>query len=265
VRVWWRRAFMGLVALYLLLPIVVIAGVSLNAKKVLFFPPQGVSLRWYEEFFTSSDWSAPAVRSLIVAVLAGLIAVSIALPLAYAVWRWGTRWARAVMLLGLAPFALPPVVTALGALVLWIVLRSFGQPYSVVLSHGVFLVTLPLATITLGFASLNREVVEAAVTMGATPGTVARTVVWPNLRPYVLAGYIFAFVLSLNEYIIAYMTVGFTFETLPVKIFNSLRYGYSPVMAAISLLFFLVATALFAVVGRVGDLPRLLGAEARSD
>ena len=101
--------------------------------------------------------------------------------------------------------------------------------------------------------------------MGATPATVARTVVWPNLRPYVVAGYIFAFVLSLNEYIIAYMTVGFTFETLPVKIFNSLRYGYSPVMAAISLLFFLVAALLFGLVGKVGDLPRLLGADARSD
>lgn len=255
---------MWLVALYLLLPIVVIAGVSLNARKVLFFPPQGVSLRWYHEFFTQPDWSAPAARSLVVALLAAAMAVSFALPLAYAVWRWGSRLARAVLVLGFAPFALPPVVTALGALVLWIVLRSFGQPYTVVLSHAVFLVTLPLATISLGFASLNREVVEAAVTMGATPGIVARTVVWPNLRPYVLAGYIFAFVLSLNEYIIAYMTVGFTFETLPVKIFNSLRYGYSPVMAAISLLFFLVAALLFGLVGRVGDLPKLLGAETRS-
>lgn len=264
-RAWWRRLFMGAVALYLLLPILVIAGVSLNAKKVLFFPPQGVSLRWYREFFTQADWSAPALRSVVVALLAGVIAVSIAAPLAYVVWRWGTRLSRAVLLLGFAPFALPPVVTALGALVLWIVLRSFGQPYTVVLSHGVFLVTLPLATITLGFAGLNREVVEAAVTMGATPATVARTVVWPNLRPYVVAGYIFAFVLSLNEYIIAYMTVGFTFETLPVKIFNSLRYGYSPVMAAISLLFFLVAALLFGLVGKVGDLPRLLGADARSD
>ncbi len=260
-----RRGFLAVVVVYLLLPIIIIAGVSLNAKKNLFFPPQGLSLRWYQEFFTTADWSTPTMRSLLVAVLAGLMAVSIALPLAYVVWRWATRFSKAVLVLGFAPFALPPVITALSALVLWIVLQSFGKPYTVVLSHGVFLTTLPLATISLGLQTLNPQLVEAATTMGATGRTVFRTIVLPHIRPYLLAGFIFAFVLSLNEYIIAYMTVGFTFETLPVKIFNSLRYGYSPVMAAISLLFFAFAAALFALVGWLGDLPRLLGADVEGE
>lgn len=262
---WLRRAFFALVVAYLLLPIAVILGVSLNARKVLFFPPQGISLAWYGEFFTDPAWYVPATNSLVVALLAGLIAVSVALPLAYVVWRYRVRYARVLLVLGLAPFALPPVITALGALALWIVLQSFGKPYTVVLSHGVFLTTLPLATLTVGLQSLNPQLVEAAITMGARGRTVFRTIVVPYIRPYLIAGFTFAFVLSLNEYIIAYMTVGFTMETLPVKIFNSLRYGYSPVMAAISLLFFLVAVGLFAMVGRVGDLPRLLGADERAD
>ena len=66
---------------------------------------------------------------------------------------------------------------------------------------------------------------------------------------------------SLNEYIIAYMTVGFTVETLPIKIFNSLRYGYTPVIASISVIFFLTAALLFSLVGRFGDLSKLLGAD----
>lgn len=259
---WLRRAFMLLVPLYLLLPIVVILGVSLNERKVLFFPPQGLSLAWYQEFFLDPSWSRPAVNSLVIALFAALVAISIALPLAYAAWRYRVRYANVLMGLGLAPFALPPVITALGALVLWIILQSYGRGYSVVLSHGVFLTTLPLATITLGLQTLQPQLIEAARTMGAAGGTVFRTVILPHIRPYVIAGFIFAFVLSLNEYIIAYMTVGFTVETLPVKIFNSLRYGYSPVMAAISFLFFFVAVLLFGLVGRVGDLPRLLGADA---
>lgn len=259
---WLRRAFMLLVPLYLLAPIVIILGVSLNERKVLFFPPEGLSLAWYREFFLDPAWSQPAINSLVIALFAGLVAISIALPLAYTAWRYRLRYANLLMGLGLAPFALPPVITALGALVLWILLQSYGKPYSVVLSHGVFLTTLPLATITLGLQTLKPELVEAARTMGAAGGTVFRTVILPHIRPYVIAGFTFAFVLSLNEYIIAYMTVGFTVETLPVKIFNSLRYGYSPVMAAISFLFFLVAVVLFGIVGRVGDLPRLLGADA---
>src|SRR3546814_21019849 len=78
-------------------------------------------------------------------------------------------------------------------------------------------VTLPLVTLSLGFASIDRALVEAAATMGANDRTVFRTVVVPLILPYLVSGYAFAFVLSLNEYIIAYMTVGFTLETLPIK------------------------------------------------
>jgi putative spermidine/putrescine transport system permease protein len=79
--------------------------------------------------------------------------------------------------------------------------------------------------------------------------------------PYMISGYAFAFVLSLNEYIIAYMVAGFTVETLPIKIFNSLRYGYTPIMGVVSVLFVVIAVVVFGLIGRFGNLPRLLGAE----
>ncbi len=258
-----RGALFALVVAYLLAPILVVAGVSLNPRQVLFFPPEGLSLRWYGAAFTDPNWYRPAINSLLVATFAALIAVSIALPLSYVAWRYRVRYTNVVMAMGLSPFALPPVITALGALALWIVLQSYGRPHTVVLSHGAFLTTLPLATLTVGLQNLNPQLVEAARTMGATGSAVFRTIVFPYVRPYLIAGFVFAFVLSLNEYIIAYMTVGFTFETLPVKIFASLRYGYSPVMAAISVLFFAFAVVVFTAVGRAGDLPRLLGADER--
>ncbi len=87
----------------------------------------------------------------------------------------------------------------------------------------------------------------------------------PLLVPYMVSGYAFAFVLSLNEYIIAYMVAGFTVETLPIKIFNSLRYGYTPIMGVVSVLFVALAALIFGLIGRFGDLPRLLGAERVSE
>jgi putative spermidine/putrescine transport system permease protein len=102
--------------------------------------------------------------------------------------------------------------------------------------------------------------VEAAATMGADDGKIFRTVVLPLILPYLVSGYAFAFVLSLNEYIVAYMTVGFTTETLPIKIFNALRYGYTPTMAAVTVLFLIIAAVIFGLVARFGDLPKLLGA-----
>ena len=84
----------------------------------------------------------------------------------------------------------------------------------------------------------------------------------PLILPYLVSGYAFAFVLSLNEYIVAYMTVGFTIETLPIKIFNALRYGYTPTMASVTVLFVALAALVFGLIARFGDLPRLLGAPA---
>jgi putative spermidine/putrescine transport system permease protein len=89
---------------------------------------------------------------------------------------------------------------------------------------------------------------------------VFRTVILPLVRPYLISGYAFAFVLSLNEYIVAYMVAGFTVETLPIKIFNSLRYGYTPVMASVAVMFMLLAILVFGLIARFGDLPKLLGA-----
>ena len=117
-----------------------------------------------------------------------------------------------------------------------------------------------LVTISLGFSSIDRALVEVASTMGADDRTVLRTVVLPLILPYLVSGYAFAFVLSLNEYIVAYMTVGFTMETLPIKIFNALRYGYTPTMAAVSVFFVALAVLIFGLIGRFGDLPRLMGA-----
>ena len=121
-------------------------------------------------------------------------------------------------------------------------------------------VTLPLVTISLGFESIDHEIVEAAQTMGADARTVVKTVIFPMIRPYMISGFAFAFVLSLNEYIVAYMVSGFTVETLPIKIFNSLRYGYTPVMASVAVVFVLLAVIIFGLSGRFGDLPKLLGA-----
>lgn len=254
-----RNVFMSLVGLFLAAPLVVVVGVSLNAEKRLFFPPQGLSLRWYGDMFAQSAWRDPIENSLVIALCAGLISVSIALPLAWALWRYGLAWARLLYGLGIAPFMLPPVITALGFMIFWATLGHYGRIENVIIAHGIFLVTLPLMTISLGLEATDRALIEAARTMGANERRVFTTIVLPLIRPYILSGYAFAFVLSLNEYIIAYMVAGFTVETLPIKIFNSLRYGYTPVMAAVAVLFVVVALVVFGLIGRFGNLPRLLG------
>jgi len=260
-----RNGFMALVLAMLLAPLVVVAGVSVNERKELLFPPRGFSLGWYGELLTQADWLNAVRNSLTIAAVSALLAVSIAFPLAYFLWRYRVFYARLLFGLGVAPFMLPPVITALGFLLFWVQAGLYGQMIATIISHAIFFVTLPLVTISLGLEAIDRQIVEASVTMGADDRTVFRTVVLPLVRPYLISGYAFAFVLSLNEYIVAYMVAGFTVETLPIKIFNSLRYGYTPVMASVAVVFVLVAIIVFGLIARFGDLPKLLGAWSAKD
>lgn len=254
-----RRLLFVAVTLFLTAPLVVVAGVSFNEKQDLSFPPKGFSLSWYTQIFGNLEWRTALLNSLALAISSAALAVAIALPLAWFLWRRVAPWARLFQVLGIAPFILPPVITALGFLSFWAMLGTYGQFFTAVISHAIFFVTLPLVTLSLGFASIDRSLVEAAGTMGADDGTVARTIVLPLILPYLISGFAFAFVLSLNEYIVAYMTIGFTTETLPIKIFNALRYGYTPTMAAVSVFFVAVAAFVFALLSRFIDLRRLFG------
>ena len=139
---------------------------------------------------------------------------------------------------------------ALAFLLLFTTIGMSGLMINVIIAHAIFLLALPLVTISLGLESVDRSILEAARTMGADEKTVFRTVILPIAAPFAFAGFAFCFVLSLNEYIIALMTVGFTVETLPIKIFNALRYGYTPVIASIAVVFLLINIMIFSLIAK---------------
>ena len=260
-----RRFFIWVILITMGAPLVVVAGVSLNEKKVMFFPPRGISFRWFEEIFTKSAWFESLTATLVIAFMAGIIALSIALPIAYFFWRYNVRYAKVLYSIGLLPFALPPVITALGMLMWWSQFGGTASYLGIALAHGVFLVTLPMIMISLGLESIDRELLEAAETMGADQRKTFTSVILPMVAPYMVAGYAFAFVISVNEFIISYFLGQFAVYTLPVKLFASLRAGYTPTIASISVLFILLALVVFTLVARFGDLPRLLGAWTPKD
>ncbi|WP_417264488.1 ABC transporter permease [Celeribacter sp.] len=256
-----KTTYVLVILALLVAPLIVVAAVSLNGPQTLRFPPHDPSLRWYGELFRQSEWLVPLRHSLVIAACAATLSVAIALPLALYVWERRGIAAKALTGMGFAPFALPPVISALGFMIFWMTLGGYGQIYATIISHGIFLVTLPLVTISLGLKGIDKSLIEAARVMGAGRWGVFRTVILPLLIPYMVSGYAFAFVLSLNEYIIAYMVAGFTVETLPIKIFNALRYGYTPILAVVSVIFAALSALIFGLIGRFGNLPRLMGAE----
>lgn len=258
-----RTLFLGLVGLFLALPLIVVASVSFNEKKRMFFPPKGFTANWYGAFFADSAWMRALENSLIVSFSAAALSCLIALPIAYALWARGGALPKALSGLAVTPFMMPPVIMAIGFVLFWGGLGHVGQIENTILSHAVLLCALPFICISVGLQSIDRSLLDAARTMGARDDEVFRTVVLPIVLPYIVSGFCFAFVLSLNEFIVAYMVAGFAVETLPIKILNSLRGGFTPTMSVGAVLFMVAGLVAFSLIAIFGDLPKLLGAQGR--
>jgi putative spermidine/putrescine transport system permease protein len=256
-----RVLFLSLVALFLAMPITVVSLVSFNSTAQMVFPPQEWSMRWYVEFFTDPTWVDSFTRSIVIALAAAVLSTSIALPIAYAQWRQRSRFANILAGLGGLPYVLPSVVVAILFLLFWGAVKHVGQIENIIISHAITFVAMPLVMITLGFASVDRSLIEAAQTMGAPDEHVFHTVVLPIVFPFIISGLIFVAIFSLNEYLIAYMVGGFSVQTLPVKIFSSMRTGFSPAICVAAVLFLAIGLAGFLAVARFGNLPKLLGAK----
>jgi putative spermidine/putrescine transport system permease protein len=255
-----RHLFLTLLVAFLVLPLIVVAGVSFNSSAQMVFPPQAPGLRWYAEFFGNPAWTNAFQRSVTIAALAALLATITALPVAYVQWRLKSRLAHILAGLGSLPFLLPSIVIAILFLLFWSALGHVGRLENIVVSHAVTYLAVPLTMISLGFSTIDHELVESAQTMGAPDEHVFRTIILPLIAPYVISSMIFVGIFSLNEVLIAYMVGGWSTETLPVKIFTSLRTGFTPAMCVAAVLFLVIGVLGFLTVARLGNLPRLLGA-----
>jgi putative spermidine/putrescine transport system permease protein len=251
----------GFTIVFLVAPLVVVAVVSINENRYMDFPPEGFSTSWYAALWTDTGWRSAIVRSVTIAAFAAALSVVIAMPMAYVLRAYHVRLTPLLYTLGILPFLLPPVISALGLQVFWNATGHIGRMENVIIAHAVFFSTLPLIALSLAMETMDPALREAAQTMGASPRTTFRTVTFPLLVPSMITGYAAVFVLSLNEYIISFLVAGFSVETLPIKIFNSLRYGFTPTIAAVTVVFIVIAATVFTLTALFGNLLRFLGAD----
>lgn len=251
------RAYVFFVMSFVAAPLAIIVAVSVTPSEFLTFPPGGFSLRWYVTFFTDSSWIAALVNSLSIAGTAALLATSIGGVLAFALDRFDYRFERALGAFGVLPILIPPVIIGVAFLVFFLQLGLAGNSLSIIVAHGIFYAPFPFILVSQGLREIDRSYEEAAMNLGASPVRTVRTITYPLLRTNVISGALFAFILSLNEYIIAWLLSLFLVDTIPIVIFNQLRYSYPPTIAAASTVFialtFVVMTAIDRLSGGIWE------------
>ena len=255
----FKRIFLCLIAGGLIVPFIIVFGVSVNPERSISFPPNGVTLKWYQSLFSDPQWLEPMYNSATIAVVAAMIATSVALSANFYLWRTRSCFARAIVAVGVAPYLLPPIILALGASIFWAYTGLYGNILATMISHGIFFAPLPMVVIARGFAVLSDELIEASKTLGATSLQSFVTVIMPLVLPFVITGFALVAIISFNEYLISNMISGFIVETLPVKIFNNIRNGYSPMLASAAMGFVMITSGVLLLVSRFTDLLELFG------
>ncbi|SFC42520.1 putative spermidine/putrescine transport system permease protein [Halobiforma haloterrestris] len=245
------KAYATAVMVFIAAPLAIIVAVSVTPEQFLTFPPGGFSLRWYVEFFTDPDWVLALVNSLGIAAAVALLSTTIGGSLAFALDRFDYRLGAIFGTFGVLPILVPPVIVGVAFLVFFLELGLAGSRLSIIVAHGIFYAPFPFILISQGLGEIDRSYEEAAMNLGASPRRTIRTVTYPLLRANVVSGALFAFILSLNEYIIAWLLSLFLVETIPIQIFNSLRYGYSPTIAAASVVFIALTVVVMTSIDRM--------------
>jgi putative spermidine/putrescine transport system permease protein len=255
---------------FLLFPLVAVFPISVSADTILQFPPDDVSLRWYDEFFGDKEWTDALFLSLRLGVAVALLSTVLGLACAVALTRYMQRGKRAMRALVLAPLMVPVIVTAIAVFDVAIDLRLVGTFWGLLLAHTVL--ALPFAVVVLESAlkSVDRNLEDAAVSLGANRLQAFVKVTVPILRPAIVTALLITFVTSWDEVVVVLFIGGAFEQTLPVRMFEFLTTQVRPTVAAASGILIaglLVGAVVAGVIGRARRrrLERFVarGAEAR--
>lgn len=233
---------LGLAFLYL--PILILVIYSFNASRLVTVWG-GWSLRWYHEFFGDRAMIEASWMSLRVAVASATIATLIGTLAALALAR-GERFRGRTLFSGMlyAPLVMPEVITGLSLLLLFVALNAERGFWTVTIAHTTLTMCFVAVVVQSRLGSLDRSLEEAAMDLGCAPVRAFLSVTLPLIAPAIVAGWMLAFTLSLDDLVIASFTTGPGSATLPIRIYSEVRLGVKPEINAICTL----VIALIAVV-----------------
>lgn len=236
-----------LVGAFLLLPVVVIVLLSFGSSRYLQFPPPAWTLRWYEELFDDPDWLASFATSFEIAIVVAVVATLLGLMASFGLTRGRFPGREALRALFLTPMVMPVVVFAVALYAFFLRLHLNGTFLGFVIAHTV--IALPFAIISIGNAleGFDKSIEDAAVLCGASPLEAKLRVTLPAIKSGLFGAAIFSFLASWDEVVVAIFMSSPDLQTLPVRIFSTLRQDLSPVIAAVSTLLVALTVVLMAV------------------
>ncbi|MEO3432832.1 ABC transporter permease subunit [Inquilinus sp. CAU 1745] len=235
---------------FLVLPTLLIIPLSFTSSQFLEFPPPGWSLQWYETYLNSPVWIAATVRSFGVGFATAIFATIIGGFAALALSRSRSKWGTAIFAFFLAPMIVPRIVIAVGIFYLFAQLGLVATNTGLVIGHTVLAVPFAMIAVSAILKTYDVQLDHAAATLGANRVKTLFFVTIPLIRGGLVAAFLFAFITSFDELTIAIFVSGGINTTLPKKMWDDMILQLNPTLAAVSVVVFLLVTAILLLAER---------------
>jgi len=248
------RIFNFLIFLFLYAPLFIMMFFSFNeSNSTSVF--SGFSLKWYKEMFSSSDTMEALRNTLFLALLSAVIATLLGTLAAVGVFRMRSKLVRNVtMNVTNIPMMNPDIVTGVSLMLLFVFIgRMIGAAdslnfFTLLIAHVTFNLPYVILNVLPKLRQTDPHLMEAAEDLGCHPFRAFMEAVLPSIRPGIVSGFLMAFTLSIDDFVISYYTNGSSFQTLPLKIYAMTKKKVKPDMYALCTLIFVTILVLLIVI-----------------
>lgn len=240
------KVYTALIFLFLFAPIIILLVFSFNeAKSLSVF--SGFSLKWYRELFRDGDTLRSLKNTLILACSSAVIATVMGTAAAVGIHKLRSKYIRAAMdTVTNIPMINPDIITGISLMLMFVFvgsrlgLSSSLSFWTMLLSHITFCLPYVILQVLPKLRQMDPALPEAAMDLGCTPLQAFFKVKLHEIMPGVVSGFIMAFTLSLDDFVISYFTQGNGFQTLPIRIYNMTKKTVTPKMYALATIIFFV-------------------------
>ena len=246
----WQDFYLVLILIFLYAPIATMMVLSFNSSKSR-TQWGGFTLRWYMDMFSSRNIMAALHNTLLIAFLSALIATVIGVTACIAINSMKAVPKAIVMGITNIPMLNADIVTGISLMLAFIAFGISLGFQTILISHITFNIPYVILSVMPKLKQTNRSTYEAAMDLGAGPVYAFFKVVFPDILPGVLSGFLLAFTMSLDDFIITHFTKGAGINTLSTLIYSEVRRGIRPSMYALSTVIFLAVLLLLIITNFV--------------
>lgn len=250
-----QRVYLILILIFLYAPIFTLVVLSFNASKSR-ASWGGFTLRWYKELFQNEEIMRALYLTLIIATVSALVAVVIGTLASVAINSMKRKPRTLMMAVTNIPMLNADIVTGVSLMLVFVGFSNLFRVnfrlgfMSVLLSHITFNIPYVILSVMPKLQQIDKSTYEAALDLGASPVYAFRKVILPEIFPGILSGFLLAFTMSLDDFIITHFTKGPGVDTLSTKIYTEVRKGIKPEIYALSTLMFMSVLILLIIINR---------------